>query len=162
MTGGREIRRRLQIVAALAGMALTCAAGCSRRAPANDDWGMFVAGQHSQADQRLDAGDAAAARRALMAVLQAGRPVDDQRLALQDTYFRLARLALDEHQPREALEFADRGLALGMAPHLFVANLLVARAAAEEALRQPRNAANDYHRALLMNEALLAQLQKRP
>ena len=49
-----------------------------------------------------------------------------------------------------------------MAPHLFVANLLVARAAAEEALRQPRNAANDYHRALLMNEALLAQMQKRP
>ena len=143
-------------------MSLTCATGGSRRAPTHDDWGMFVAGQHRQADQRLDAGDAAAARRVLMAVLQAGRPVDDQRLALQDTYFRLARLALDEHQPREALEFADRGLALGMAPHLFVANLLVARAAAEEALRQPRNAANDYHRALLMNEALLAQLQKRP
>ena len=153
-----------QLGLALAGLVLAGAAGCARRTPARDEWGTFVAERHRQADQRLDEGDVEAARVALLSVLQlqARRPARDHQLALQDTYFRLARLSLDQHQPRQALEFADQGLAQGTAPHLFVANLLVARAAAEEALAEPQAAVNDYHRALLMNEALLAQVVKRP
>ena len=162
MIGGGETGRRAPLVAALVGLALVCVTGCSRRAHGPDAWATFVAAQHQQADQRLDAGDAAGARQALLELLQARRPAGDHRLALQDTYFRLCRLALDRHQPREALAFADQGLAQGMTPHLFVANLLVARAAAEERLGQPRGAANDYHRALLMNEALSAQMRNRP
>ena len=81
----------------------------------------------------------------------------ERRLALQDTYFRLARLALGDHDARQALAYADAGLAYGTAPHLFVANLLVARGAAHEAAGDPRAAAADYQRALAINEALLAQ-----
>ena len=111
-------------------------------------------------------GDPAGARARLEALLDAQTlsPSSDgaQRLALQDTYFRLAQLALAAHDPRRALADAEAGLAYGDAPDLFVANLLVARAAAHEAMGDPRAAAADYHRALKMNETLLAQALGRP
>ncbi len=81
----------------------------------------------------------------------------DRRLALQDTYFRLARLAIGAHEPRQAIAYADAGLAYGTAPHLFVANLPVAHGAAHEAAGDPRAAAADYQRALAINETLLGQ-----
>ena len=63
--------------------------------------------------------------------------------------------------PRQAIAYADAGLGYGDAPHLFVANLLVVRAA-REAFGDPRGAAADYHRALTMNEALRAVTLERP
>ena len=52
---------------------------------------------------------------------------------------------------------ADRGLALGRATDLFVANLLVVRGAAHEALDEGPAAAEDYHEALVINDRLLAE-----
>lgn len=135
-------------------------AGCSRRPP-GDHWAAATVRAHREADRRLDAGDAAGARARLLALADVQRAhagdSADRRLALQDTYFRLARLALGDHDARQALAFADAGLAFGTAPHLFVANLMVARGAAHEAAGDPRAAAADYQRALAINEALLAE-----
>jgi hypothetical protein len=134
--------------------------GCSRRAP-TERWTTMAARAHREADRRLDAGDTAGARARLLALVDAQKAhagdSAERRLALQDTYFRLARLALDDHEPRQAVAYADAGLAYGTAPHLFVANLLVARGAALETSGDPRAAAADYHRALLINETLLGQ-----
>jgi len=157
----RRFAPLLLLAAALAALAAGAPlAGCSR-APRSERWATQVARAHREADRRLDAGDARGARARLLALVDAegGRAASDsaRRLALQDTYFRLAQLALVEHEPRQALSYADAGLAYGTAPHLFVANLLVARAAAQEAAGDPNAAAADYHRALTMNEALLAE-----
>ena len=134
--------------------------GCSRppRPPA-DPWIARVAAVNRQVDQLLDADDAARARELLRAVVSAERPGaaldEERRLVLEDCYFRLARLSLAGRDPAQALSDAETGLAYQTAPSLFAANLLVARGAAHEALNDPRAAAEDYHRALLMNEALL-------
>jgi hypothetical protein len=134
-------------------------AACSRAPRARDPWAASAATAHHQADRLLDAGDAAGARAALRSFVVAGAGAgatsERHRRALQDTYFRLSRLALAAHDAQQALADADAGLAYGEAPHLFVANLLVARGAAREAEGDGRGAAEDYHRALLMNEALL-------
>jgi hypothetical protein len=139
-------------------------AACSR-APQRDPWAAEAAVEHQRADVLIEAGDTAGARLALRTVVEsgaaAGAATEGERFAMQDTYFRLARLAMDAREPKEALADAQAGLAYGEAPHLFVANLLVARAAAREATGDPRGAAEDYHRALLMNETLLERtLQK--
>jgi hypothetical protein len=134
--------------------------GCSRQPPA-ERWTAMTARAHREADRRLDAGDAAGARARLLALVDAQKAhaaeSAERRLALQDTYFRLARLAIGAHEPRQAIAYADAGLAYGTAPHLFVANLLVARGAALEAAGDARAAAADYQRALVINEALLGQ-----
>jgi hypothetical protein len=160
------LRSRGWRLGACALLAAAVAAGCGR-APApdrGDRWAAEIADRSREADRRLDDGDAAGARAALLALVGEAPPPavpgasDDRRLALQDTYFRLARLALGDRDGRQALAYADAGLALGSAPHLFVANLLVARGAAHEALGEARAAAEDYHRALAMNEALLQEV----
>ena len=134
--------------------------GCSRQPPA-ERWTAMTARAHREADRRLDAGDAAGARARLLALVDAQKAhageSAERRLALQDTYFRLARLAIGAHEPRQAIAYADAGLAYGTAPHLFVANLLVARGAALEAAGDARAAAADYQRALVINEVLLGQ-----
>lgn len=134
--------------------------GCSRQPPA-ERWTAMTARAHREADRRLDAGDASGARARLLALVDAQKAhageSAERRLALQDTYFRLARLAIGAHEPRQAIAYADAGLAYGTAPHLFVANLLVARGAALEAAGDARAAAADYQRALLINETLLGQ-----
>ena len=149
-------------LAAMAGVSTLV--GCSQ--PPAAGWAIEVAQAHRDADARLDAGDPAGARARLLALVAAQAAVvttePPHRLALQDTYFRLSQLALAAHDPGRALADADAGLALGDAPHLFVANLLVARAAAREATGIPRAAAADYHRALIMNETLLAEALGRP
>jgi hypothetical protein len=146
------------VVAVMAGA--IALGGCSR-SPRPDHWGAATVRAHREADRRLDAGDSAGARARLLALadVQKAHAGDspERRLALQDTYFRLARLALGDHDPRQALAFADAGLTFGTAPHLFVANLMVARGAAHEAAGDPRAATADYQRALAINEALLAQ-----
>jgi hypothetical protein len=139
--------------------ALCLVGGACARAPRTDAWAVGAAAAHRRADRLLAAGDPAGARAALRALVDdaspEGRAFEAHRLALQDTYFRLARLSLDANDPRQALADADAGLAYGAAPHVFVANLFVARGAAREATGDPRGAAEDYHRALIMNEELL-------
>ena len=141
--------------------------GCSRPPqPAANPWIARVAAANRQVDRLLDADDASRARELLRTVISAERPGaaldEDRRLVLEDCYFRLARLALAGRDPAQALSDAETGLAYQTAPSLFAANLLVARGAAHEALNEPRAAAEDYHRALLMNEALLREAVGRP
>jgi tetratricopeptide (TPR) repeat protein len=140
-------------------LAVTLAGAACSRAPQRDPWAASAVTAHRRADALLDTGDVAGARAALRALVDEAGPrgevIAPRRLAVQDTYFRLARLSLAAHDARQALADADAGLAYGTEPHLFVANLLVARGAALEATGDARGAAEDYHRALLMNEALL-------
>lgn len=140
---------------------------CSRPArPAADPWIARVAAVNRQVDRLLDADDTSRARELLRTLVSAngpGAPLDDdRRRVLQDCYFRLARLALAGRDPAQALSDAETGLAYPAGPSLFAANLLVARGAAHEALNQPRAAAEDYHHALLMNEALLREAVGKP
>jgi hypothetical protein len=148
-------------VVALGWLALAATA-CSR-APqsAPEPWAAEAAEKHRQADRLLDQGDEAGARAALLSIVAADEPragaSAERRLAVQDAYFRLARLALAGHDARQALAYSDAGLALGTRTDLFVANLLVARGAAHEALGDARAAADDYGRALAINEDLLRE-----
>ena len=156
------IGRRFARLAAALSLAGLLALGCSR-APVNDasPWVAEAERRHALADQRLEAGDRPGARDALRGIVDApvpaDLPADDRRGVLQDTYFRLARIDLDARDPRAALADADRGLALGRAADLFVANLLVVRGAAHEALGEGPAAAEDYHQALVINDRLLAE-----
>lgn len=160
---GRRFARRAAVLS-LAGL---LAHGCSR-APVTDasPWVAEAERRHALADQRLEAGDPTTARDALRGIVDArvpaDLPADDRRGVLQDTYFRLARLDLDARDPRAALADADRGLALGRATDLFVANLLVVRGAAHEALGQGPAAVEDYHEALVINDRLLAEALHEP
>ena len=153
-------RRALIVAAAAAALAI----GCSRTRVAGDSpWVADAERRHALADERLQAGDPPGARVALREIVDgrasipAGVPADDRRGVLQDTYFRLAELDLQAGDPRAALASADRGLALGRADDLFVANLLVVRGAAHEALGDGPTAAADYHEALVINDKLLAE-----
>jgi hypothetical protein len=138
------------------------ALGCSgTRVGGENPWAADAMRGHAVADERLQAGNASGAREALLAIVNGavppGVPADDRRGVLQDTYFRLAELDLRAGDAPAALASADRGLALGRADDLFVANLLVVRGAAHEALRDGPAAAADYHEALVINDRLLAE-----
>jgi hypothetical protein len=87
---------------------------------------------------------------------------DTRRVLLQDTRFRLARLALAAREPAVAARHADAGLALGGDADLFVANLLVVRGSAHEALGETQAAVQDDQRALQINEALLRETVPSP
>jgi hypothetical protein len=148
---------------ALALVALTAlACGCSQ-APRDGEgqWITEAARRHALADERLAAGDRPAARAELLAVVGASVPTDvpeeDSRGVLQDTYFRLAKLDLDARDPRAAVADADLGLSYGKPADLFVANLLIVRGAAHEALGDGAAAAADYHQALVINDRLLTE-----
>jgi tetratricopeptide (TPR) repeat protein len=140
--------------------------GCGRAPPpeVSPDWAREVAEAHARADALMKPGRPPVAldeaRRTLEAIV-AGAQVDGaggdtRRVLLQDTYFRLAQLELSAGENQAATARADQGLALGGGDDLFVANLLVVRAAAREALGQTRPAAADYERALRINDALLS------
>jgi hypothetical protein len=155
---------RLAAVVSLAGL---LSLGCSR-AEVNDasPWVAEAERRHALADQRLEAGDPTGAGDALRGIVDArvpgDLPTDDRRGVLQDTYFRLARIALDARDPRAALAAANRGLGLGRASDLFVANLLIVRGAAHEALGAGAAAVEDYHEALVINDRLLAEALHEP
>jgi hypothetical protein len=83
-------------------------------------------------------------------------------MVLQDTFFRLARLALDAHDPASAAHDAEQGLALGDGGDLFTANLLVVRGAAHEALGENAAALAACQRALRINEVLLHDTLRSP
>jgi tetratricopeptide (TPR) repeat protein len=128
--------------------------GACQAAP---DWSVQVAHRHAQADGLIDHGDRAGAQAVLQRIVDEApaQGAETRRVLLQDTYFRLARLALDAHDPARAARAADAGLALGGGDDLFVANLLVVRGAAHEALGEAAAALGTYQRALRINEALL-------
>jgi hypothetical protein len=154
-------RRLARLLRALSLAAALCALSCSQRDLAVDDpWVAEAARRHALADERLEAGDRPGARDALRGIVEAppaaALPADDRRGVLQDTWFRLARIDLDARDARGALAAAERGLALGQGSDLFAANLLVVRGAAHEALGEGPAAAEDYHRALMINDKLLA------
>jgi len=138
------------------------AAGCARaRHDGGARWIAEAERRHALADQQLQAGDVPAARAALAGIVDGevppGIPSGDRRGILQDSYFRLAELDLKAGDANAASTDADRGLALGRADDLFVANLLVARGAAREAMHDGAGAAADYHAALVINDKLLAE-----
>ncbi len=143
-------------------MRCCCSAAAPGSRPAGGDWLADATRRHALADELLDRGDEPGARAHLATVVdelaRRGQPSDDddRRRVLQDTYYRLAGLDLRAHDPSAALLQAERGLTLGGGQDLFVANLLVARGAAHEARGEAPAAAADFHAALLINEALLA------
>jgi tetratricopeptide (TPR) repeat protein len=158
------IARGLLAIALLA--TLPCA-GCSRaHVDGESPWIAEAERRHALADARLQASDPSGAREALLGIVDArvpaDAPSDDRRGVLQDTYFRLAEIDLRRGDARAALASADRGLALGRGGDLFVANLLVVRGGANEALGDGAAAAEDYHEALVINDRLLADALHEP
>jgi tetratricopeptide (TPR) repeat protein len=135
--------------------------GCSR---APQDWPAIAAERNAAADRLIDQGDVAGARAELEAILATapGAGAGARRVLLQDARFRLARLALDAHDPALAARHADAGLALGGEEDLFLANLLVVRGAAHEALGEAEAALAIYQRALRINESLLQHTLDHP
>jgi hypothetical protein len=156
------VRARAALFLCASALAAMTAPGCSRPHVGGDSrWIADAARQHAIADERLAAKDFPGARIALLPIVgeavPADVPADARRGVLQDTYFRIAKIDLDVGDPRVALRDADSGLALGRADDLFVANLLVVRGAAHEALNDGTAAASDYHAALVINDRLLAE-----
>jgi len=154
-------RGRSRWLGALA-LAALAAIGCAQGGRHGDGrWVAEAERRHALADQQLQVGNPAAAREALRGIIAERAPADlpagDRRAVLQDTYFRLAELDLQAGDAGAALASADRGLALGRADDLFVANLLVVRGAAHETLGDSPAAVEDYHQALMINDRLLAQ-----
>jgi hypothetical protein len=128
-----------------------------------DDWAAQVASMHGQVDTLLDRGARDEARDVLRSIVDSA-PGDHphRRPLLQDTYFRLARLALANGDAATAQREAEAGLALGDHGDLFTANLLVVRGTAREALGAGTSAITDYERALAINETLLQEAAPAP
>ncbi|HXU03081.1 MAG TPA: hypothetical protein VN903_19080 [Polyangia bacterium] len=152
------IASRICVAVSLALLAL----GCSKADVRSDNrWVAEAERRHALADERLQASDPTGAKEALLGIVDgpvvADVAPDDRRGVLQDTYFRLAEIELRARDAHAALASADRGLALGRRNDLFVANLLVVRGAAHEALGEAPAAAEDYHQALVINDKLLAE-----
>jgi hypothetical protein len=118
-----------------------------------------------RADAALAGGDLDGARRAMLEIMRSPVPdgvaPGDARALRQDAGYLLAELELQAGQPAAALAAAEQGLALGNAEEggadVFEANLHIVRGRALEALGQPGEAATAYHRALLIQERLLAE-----
>jgi hypothetical protein len=131
--------------------------GCGRADPAWIDEAMQA---HERADRSLATGNRSAARAALVGFLQLKEPrhvaADDRRRILQDVLFRVADLDAPD-DPHLALSWIDRGLAIGQGTDVFTANLWIARGQAHERLGEDRAAAEDYHLALQIDEALLKE-----
>jgi tetratricopeptide (TPR) repeat protein len=132
-------------------------AACQTDAPEWQQWSRVAAARHEEADHLLDHGKRLEAGERLSdLVATAPRELNDvARTVLQDTYFRLARLNLEDHEPALALRQARAGLSLTSDDSLFRANLLVVQGAAYEALGQSAAALDSYQQALRINETLL-------
>ncbi len=136
---------------------------CSREGPRSElpDWPSEVLAEHATVDRLLESGDAKGARACLVDMalrLEQRRPADAGLLAARkDTYYRLARLDLEAQDLPQALRHCDTGLQLGATDDVFTANLYVLRGTIRQELGQKLDAAEDFHRALLINEKLLNQ-----
>jgi len=157
----RRIRRPrpagLLLTAALA--AVLAAGACE--VPGGGAWLDAAAEAHRRADEAVARGDRVAALAALATFVDAPRPPSlaghDRRIVVQDAYFRLAVLALEDGDPAASRAWADRGLLAGHAADVFTANLLVARGKALEASGDAAQAAMDYLAAQRIGERLLEQ-----
>ncbi len=157
--GGRAIGRNGALVRALASMAVTCALLCGCNSERS--WIEENAADSAAADQTLASGHTGQAVARLRRI--ARRPVpsevasEDARVVRQDAFERWARIELARGANEEAISRSDEGLALGTREDVFTANLLTTRGRANEALGRDREAAEDYHRALVIEEALLTR-----
>jgi len=145
--------RAAATVALFAALLCGCGDGDARA------WLGEVRGLSDEAAAAEASDDRGAALDALTRIVEREVPAavaaDDARVVRQDAYERLARLRLEAGDPEAARAAAERGLALGEREDLFTANLLVQRGRAREASGDDAGAARDYHRALLIHEALL-------
>lgn len=157
------MRIRVAAIAFVAANALACAAGPSRDAVS---WISEATRVNREANEAVARGDREAAYAALVQFVQhpdVPRPdvgrLDargDKRIVLMDVYFRLAEMALAARNAPAALLWSSRGLALGAANDVFSANLLIAKGHAAAALGDDGLAGESFHKALVINEALLA------
>lgn len=146
----------MKLVHVAAFLCLALLHGCAGDAAS---WIRDVRAASAEADAAEARGDAAAAARALERITEGEVPeavaAEDARVVRQDAFARLAQLRLDRGDPVAALADVDRGLVLGEREDLFTANLWAMRGRALEAAGRDREAARDYHRALIIHEALL-------
>jgi len=122
-------------------------------------WIRAAAEDSAAADEALAEGRPEEARTRLESLL-ARTPSDavaaeDSRVVRQDAHERLARIALVARDLSEAERQVASGLALGARQDLFTGNLYTTRGQLREAQGRDREASEDYHRALLISEALL-------
>lgn len=134
---------------------------CSRM-DGSSQWIRQARDANLQADEAIRRGDSADARETLVASLDRQAPAtvnpEDRRMVKQDMCFRLSLLEMDSKRHKEALAWAERGLALGRQQDLFTANLYLAQGRALQALSREPEAAEAYHRALKINENLLDRI----
>jgi tetratricopeptide (TPR) repeat protein len=158
--------RYLWSLAVLGVLASACAETGGARDEGDPDpharaWLESAAAANRRADTLIVDGDLDGAAQALEAALRQEPPgsVDsaDARMVRQDLGYRLAELSLRRGAPADALDHADRGIALGKERDLFTANLLVVKGQSLEALGRETDAAEVYFEALEINEALLRQ-----
>jgi len=147
---------RSEVLSALSRRYLSILTGCAAGA---EEWLDAAAEAHRRADHALARRDRAAAREALARVARVPAPggmnAEDARVVRQDLFARLAEIDLAGARPQVAIRWASRGLALGDGGDVFTAALRVARGRAREALGEDLAAVEDYHRALVIDDALL-------
>ncbi|MEM6954357.1 MAG: hypothetical protein AAF411_04255 [Myxococcota bacterium] len=127
----------------------------------NARWLRSVEEAQRAADAARVEGDLEAAREHLLPVAD-GEGVQDSngsgvRALRQDAHYQIARLALELDDGAGALRHADAGIALG-GGDLYEANLWIVRGQANEHLGRDDVAGSDYHRALLLNDAMLGAM----
>lgn len=147
----------MKALLAVVALVMLCACSDGRDAAA---WIAAQAQANAAADEALERDDLKRAKAALQAALTPapdGVAAADARALKADMLYRLATLALQDYEPAEAKRLADEGLALGDDADVFTANLLVVRGRANQSLGDARAAGDDYHRALIINEALLEE-----
>lgn len=155
-------RPRPRLVAMVVALLVACVALLATGCPLTDDGVVWVEETQQasvRADELVRRGDRNGARRELRTIVELEAPESvapaDRRIVVQDATFRLAELDLGDGRAHEALRWAERGLALGVAEDVFAANLFVVRGRARETLGRDREAADDFYRALRINEELL-------
>lgn len=130
--------------------------GCADDAGA---WMHDVRTWSAQADAADARGDRVAAIDALSRIVERQVPesvaAEDARVVRQDACARLAERLLEHGDPERAARVVAEGLALGEREDLFTANLLTVQGLVHEGRGDDREAARAYHRALLIQEALL-------
>ena len=145
---------RTALVLVFLGACLGCNSGATR-------WIGEARGAHAEADALERSGDLQRAGDLLQDLVSrpvpAGVAPQDVRAVLQDTYARLADLALKRGKPTDALHSADAGLQLGEAQDVFVSSLRAFRGRALEALGRDAEAAREYEAAQAIAEALLSE-----
>jgi hypothetical protein len=129
-------------------------AGCNPTWPVDE----LVRG-HAEVDRLLDAKDPQGARSVLENMLASPAlekmGAEEKRIVIHDLSSRLAETQLLLGDAAGALAAVDRALAFGSKTDVFTANLHVAAGRALETLGRSSEAAERYHHALRINEALL-------